>query len=267
MVNSTLSGNSGGGIFNDGQTVSLKNTLLAHGDSGGNCGNLSGTFASLGHNLSDDPTCTSFLILTGDQNNTPAGLDSGLKNNGGPTQTIALLSTSPALGAIPVSPTNYCTLADGVTPVTTDQRGIARPQGTACDIGAFELVKGVPFASLTARLFILRFPKGSFSLDAKFTPGAASKGIDPLTQPVTLSVGPYSATIPPGSFHKFLGMYFYQGAIGGSLLGVQVAPLGGGSYAFNAAGLPIYFAGLSNPVTVAIAIGNDTGTISVNAIM
>jgi len=41
--------------------------------------------------------------------------------------------------AIPVSPTNFCTAIDGVTPITTDQRGISRPQGSACDIGAFEL--------------------------------------------------------------------------------------------------------------------------------
>jgi hypothetical protein len=74
-------------------------------------------------------------------NNTPAGLDpSGLQNNGGPTQTIALLPTSPAVDAIPVSPVNYCTDVTGM-PVTTDQRGVSRPQGPACDIGAFELVQ------------------------------------------------------------------------------------------------------------------------------
>ena len=48
-----------------------------------------------------------------------------LKDNGGPTRTHALLPDSPALNA-------------GVTTLTTDQRGVARPQGNAPDIGAFE---------------------------------------------------------------------------------------------------------------------------------
>jgi hypothetical protein len=143
LVNSTLSGNSAnsvGGIENETNgSVTLKNTLLASGPSGANC--LSnGTFSSDGHNLSDDKTCNSFFNATGDLNNTSAGLDpGGLKDNGGLTQTIALLAISAAVDAVPVSPTNYCTATDGTTPIATDQRGMARPQGTACDIGAFEL--------------------------------------------------------------------------------------------------------------------------------
>ena len=50
-----------------------------------------------------------------------------LQNNGGPTATIALLPGSAALGLVPVA---VC--------VSADQRGVARPQGSACDAGAFE---------------------------------------------------------------------------------------------------------------------------------
>jgi len=86
VTNSTFSGNSaigGGGIANAG-TLTVKNTLLANSRAGGNC---SGSIISLGHNLSDDDKCA--FIQTGDMNNTPAGLDpGGLKNNGGPTQTM-----------------------------------------------------------------------------------------------------------------------------------------------------------------------------------
>src|SRR6185369_11815063 len=108
------------------------------GNSGGNCLNT-GSVSSLGHNLSDDNSCSPFFNQVSDQNQTAAGLSpAGLQNNGGPTRTIELSSTSPAIGAVPVSPINYCTAINGATPITTDQRGIVRPQGPACDIGAFE---------------------------------------------------------------------------------------------------------------------------------
>ena len=57
-----------------------------------------------------------------------------ITSNGGPTQTVALLASSSGVNAIPLS---SCTDASG-NPVTTDQRGVPRPQGNACDIGAFE---------------------------------------------------------------------------------------------------------------------------------
>jgi hypothetical protein len=146
LSNTTLSGNfgyyAGGGIFNNGGTLTAKNTIVANSSSGGNCAPGGAAIISQGHNLSDDTSCSSYFAQTGDLNNTAAGLDpSGLQNNGGPTQTIALLATSPAVDAIPVSPINYCTATDGTTPIATDQRGIRRPQGPACDIGAFELAR------------------------------------------------------------------------------------------------------------------------------
>jgi hypothetical protein len=145
VSDSTLSGNSstilgGGGIVNDG-TLTLKSTLLANESSGGNCILYSGTPTSDGYNLSDDSSCT-LLTAAGDQNDvTNAATYLGpLANNGSPTtQTIALLPGSTAINAIPVTPVNECTDAFG-NPVTTDQRGVTRPQGTGCDIGAFELI-------------------------------------------------------------------------------------------------------------------------------
>jgi hypothetical protein len=144
MTNDTLSGNTagcchGGGIANIGR-VTVKNTILANSLASGNCYMGSGgVIDSQGHNLSDDAFCTTWLTGAGDQSSTAAGLDpAGLKINGGPTQTIAL-SPGVAVDAVPMSPTNYCTLNDGITSITTDQRGVARPAGSACDIGAFEL--------------------------------------------------------------------------------------------------------------------------------
>jgi hypothetical protein len=56
-----------------------------------------------------------------------------LQNNGGPTDTMALGAGSPAIDAIPAT-------GAGCTP--RDQRGVARPQGPGCDIGAFEVAAG-----------------------------------------------------------------------------------------------------------------------------
>ncbi|MGZ4715805.1 MAG: choice-of-anchor Q domain-containing protein [Acidimicrobiales bacterium] len=47
---------------------------------------------------------------------------------------------SPLLNAVP---TGSCQ-ADGASGITTDQRGITRPQGTGCDIGAVEVEVAAP---------------------------------------------------------------------------------------------------------------------------
>jgi len=51
-----------------------------------------------------------------------------LQDNGGPTETHALLPGSPAIDQVPV---------EGCQ-VTEDQRGEPRPAGDGCDVGAFE---------------------------------------------------------------------------------------------------------------------------------
>ncbi|HEU5375831.1 MAG TPA: choice-of-anchor Q domain-containing protein [Ktedonobacteraceae bacterium] len=56
------------------------------------------------------------------------GINSRLSNNGGSTLTLALLAGSPAIDAIPASACD----------VSTDQRGVKRPQHNACDIGSYE---------------------------------------------------------------------------------------------------------------------------------
>lgn len=50
-----------------------------------------------------------------------------LADNGGPTQTIALLPGSPAIDA-----------GVRIAGITTDQRGVPRDHGSSPDIGAFE---------------------------------------------------------------------------------------------------------------------------------
>ena len=135
--NTTISGNSGarygGGISNCCVTVAtviLQNSIVAS-NSGGNC---FGTMTSNGYDLSSDDTCN--FNGPGDLNNTDPKLGP-LKNNGGPTQTQALLSGSPAIDA---GNPNGCTDGRGRL-LKTDQRGAPRPdkEDTAgCDMGAYE---------------------------------------------------------------------------------------------------------------------------------
>ena len=138
---STISGNSGNGITSEAGVVSglvtFGGTILA-GNGGNDCSGESFSADSLGYNLIGDDTGCNTPSSAGDQRgtvNTPIDpLLGPLQDNGGPTFTRALDPSSPAVD----SGVNDPTCGFGVTPYP-DQRGIARPQGAACDAGAFEL--------------------------------------------------------------------------------------------------------------------------------
>jgi len=63
-----------------------------------------------------------------------------LTNNGGPTQTRLPQVGSPLIDAIPLASCQ----ADGASGISTDQRGVSRPQGNGCDIGAVEVSVAAP---------------------------------------------------------------------------------------------------------------------------
>lgn len=86
--------------------------------------------SSLGHNVVSGTNC-GFAQPTDQENVDPQlGL---LADNGGPTPTHLPFANSPAVDAIPVGTPGLC---NGTAPY--DQRGVARPVGPACDIGAVE---------------------------------------------------------------------------------------------------------------------------------
>ena len=123
--NGTLSGNGsavGAGVYG---TATLENSIVT------NCG---GSVTSNGYNLSSDDTCN--FTNTGDLKNTDPLLGP-LQYNGGPTQTMALPSGSPA-----VDEGNPSGCTDGLGHLLkTDQRGKPRPDTEdtrGCDIGAYE---------------------------------------------------------------------------------------------------------------------------------
>jgi hypothetical protein len=140
LTHVTLSGNAaqnGGGIFGGNAVIHLKSSLVEHTLSGDNCRTSgSGALVSDDYNLSDDSSCTPLFTQAHDLNQTPALLGP-LRDNGGPTLTHLPLASSLAVDAIPLN-TNGCG-----TLISTDQRGVLRPQGNAkCDIGAVERVVG-----------------------------------------------------------------------------------------------------------------------------
>jgi predicted outer membrane repeat protein len=124
LINSTIAGNvsAAGAAIHQETDIRLHNTIVANP-----VANCFGSFsfpapAMEGVNLVSDETCGSAspTVIVADPMLGP------LAGNGGPTMTHALLEGSPAIDAA----------ADCV--VTEDQRGIDRPRGAACDIGAFE---------------------------------------------------------------------------------------------------------------------------------
>ncbi|MBL8246394.1 MAG: hypothetical protein JNL89_19505 [Rhodanobacteraceae bacterium] len=164
LINSTLSGNSagyGGAIYNQNNgvismasvtlannhspnpggigglanvgVVHFVNTLIA-GSTNGDCAALGpGTFPTRSGNLVQQGSCFSAAF--------PSVMLGPLADNGGPTQTHALLPGSPA---IDYGDNSYCDDNPGAN--NLDQRGVTRPidgdgvPGAVCDTGAFELV-------------------------------------------------------------------------------------------------------------------------------
>jgi hypothetical protein len=165
ISNSTISGNranQGGGIFNDQRcftdwftiqtcdsaALTLNNSLIAGNEaaSGPEIDNRSNSITANDFNLFGANGYTGVSGFTpGPTDVTPsvslAQIIGPLQNNGGPTQTHALVAGSPAVDA---GNPNGCVDNTGV-PLQTDQRGLPRvfdgngDGRAACDIGAFEV--------------------------------------------------------------------------------------------------------------------------------
>ncbi|MFL5797670.1 MAG: choice-of-anchor Q domain-containing protein [Actinomycetota bacterium] len=124
--NTSRDGTSGGinHFSHDGsEHITVGNTIVAN-NTPANCDVTTDTVDSTGHNLDTGTTC--HFTGVGDDQSTPAGL-TPLAANGGPTPTIALQTSSLAVDH------------GGAGCEAKDQRGVTRPQGAACEIGAYEL--------------------------------------------------------------------------------------------------------------------------------
>jgi uncharacterized repeat protein (TIGR01451 family) len=159
---STIADNVGAGF--NGSKVSVGDTILSH--NGTNC---LGPITSLGNNISSDNSSAASFNGPGDLLSTDAKIGP-LANNGGPTETRALLPGSPAIDA-----------ASSVGAPATDQRGVSRPQGAGFDIGAFELQVAVASADLGVTSFTAQPQSVPAGQDLTFSIALKNNGPDSAT--------------------------------------------------------------------------------------
>ncbi len=169
--------------------VTFANSILSdNAGSFANCQNA-GNFSTLtdgGYNISDDSSCgfgntTGGTPHTVGDNVNPLLDPAGLKDNGGPTRTIALQSISPAIDDIPLA---SCPAAD--------QRGAPRPDPdspaeTRCDIGAYESgnILPTPTATATATQTSTASPSATMTATATATMTSTQTATATLTATAT----------------------------------------------------------------------------------
>jgi hypothetical protein len=146
MIFCTIYGNtsdeSGGGIWNGADNsasqLMMRNSLIA-GNKAGQGPDVLGKLTSQGYNLIQNTEDTTFAPSQSHGTDllqvapTALRIDPLLKDNKGATQTHALLPRSVAIDRIPIIDCH-------IEGVSTDQRGVRRPQGVTCDVGAYELL-------------------------------------------------------------------------------------------------------------------------------
>lgn len=163
LANCTVVDNRGAGIAVGGGTARVRNTVVAR-----NLRACAGPVTSDGHNLVDDATCA--LAGSGDQQSADPRLGP-LARNGGPTETAAPTGGSPAIDA---GDESGCVDPQDDRALVVDQRGMRRPAGPRCDIGAVEtpaavtgrtvnrivaLVDGDPITAYEVRRFAQEDPR------------------------------------------------------------------------------------------------------------
>ena len=147
----------GGGIH-AGAPVTIKNSIVGNNFLAftGGTRDCSGTVNAQGTNLDTDGSCGS----TNFANVTVAGLGLGsiALNAPGITETVALEP-----GSVAIDRVTDCTDVSG-NPVASDERGVTRPQGPACDVGSYEWQGPTFFTGEAAAgqgWYYLAFPDGN----------------------------------------------------------------------------------------------------------
>ncbi len=269
MAGNVVVGGSGGGLNVAAGSVTLMSTIVAENTNGTGAGAIADDIAGKVSNKS-----TWNLIGTGGS----GGLTNGaghnqvgvaspglgtLGGNGGPTETIALLAGSPAIGK-------------GSNPegLLTDQRGFVIPAGTTLDVGAYQtsaVSDTAPAATLQAANVSSSSPLDSYSFSITVTDNGAIAA--------TSLAGVVVTVIPPGGGPAIpativsatpVGPTDALGDAGQFVLDLEITPPGGfwsgaanGVYTVDLGGTPITnLQGLSAPTGALGTFTVDLGTLA-----
>ena len=156
LLNVTIANNAGeGGAVRNVDTFLIENSIVAYSNSGSNC---LGSVTDGGGNISSDASCN--FTAAGSLNNTDPRLGA-LGEHGGATLTML-----PQAGSLAIDAANdeHCPLKD--------QRGVMRPQGAHCDIGAVEVerhevrvtLRAEPGPADTVSIILSGWPKTEYRL-------------------------------------------------------------------------------------------------------
>jgi len=208
LLNDTVDGNAvigpgAGGNLAASEPVRLENTIVS-GGAGEHGANCSGPVSSAGHNIeSTTPSQCGLSGGTGDLVGVNPLLGA-LAFNGGATETQALLPGSPAINA-----------GETVGCPATDQRGEPRPQGPACDIGAYEAAPPSATTGATSGVGRSGATLAGSGANPELLPGSTffqwgtttSYGSQSIPETIAAGgVGPFSAGISglvPGTVYHF----------------------------------------------------------------
>jgi YD repeat-containing protein len=188
-----------------------------------------------------------------DPDNAPTPLTYNWTQTAGPTVALS--------GATSVSPTfTPTTIGTYIFTLT-----VSDGQASASDEVKINVVSNQSGTLKVTQLLINKKLK-TFLLLSSLTLGTGNNGINPVKEAVALKIGNFTTTIPAGSFLKISKVLFaYVGTINKVKLEATITSLGNNRYAFQAAGTGVDFSGITNPVTVILSIGDDSGTSSFNA--
>ena len=193
IFNTTISGNSGIGLYLQYSSATVENSILA-GNGSTDC---SGNVNSQGYNIIQ--TSNGCSLVGTDINGVDARLDT-LQDNGGPAPTQALLPGSPAInGGSP----GGCFGPDGL--LATDERGY--PRLGRCDIGAFEL-QPLDFTTKTVN--------HTSSLPGQpllYTISLSNTGLSALTSVAVTDTLPAALNYTNGSLTATGGSYIYSAGV------------------------------------------------------
>jgi YVTN family beta-propeller protein len=217
---------------------------------------------------------------------TPDGTHAYVPNEGDGTVSVIATATKTVVATVQQgfnsNPTGVAVTPDGKHAYVTGENNVSVidtasntvvatvPAAGFSGVAIVPPPPGVPFLAFSATALDIAFGaaanQDSFNLHSQFTLSSTAPGLHPHRDPVTLSVGTFSITYPPGSFREQPdGSFFFAGVINGVSLKAQIYPTGTWQYAFHAMASGESLTFTTSPVYVTLSISGDSGATSVTA--